>query len=278
MPIYRPSELRDLLESLGVSPKKGFSQNFLIDGNVIRKIADTANICENDLVLEIGAGPGALTEELLKRGAEVIAVEKDPVWASALKKWEHPRLTVYEDDILKFPLEEVFKGKKSIKVAANLPYHITTPIITKLAPLYPLFSDLIVMVQDEVAVRLASPHGSRDFGSISVFLQYWSDVSYAFKVKKVSFYPAPKVDSAVVHLKLKAGVLEDSEPFFAMTREAFKHRRKMLRGALSDLYEPAAVEKALVELDLNPLSRPENLGVQEFLKLFGKLSSCAEKE
>ena len=141
MPLYRPSELRALLNELGTHPKKSHSQNFLIDGNIIRKIADFAEVKEGDQILEIGPGPGALTEELLRRKARVLAVEKDPVLAKKLADLTG-ELTVVTGDVLDCSLEELvgnWKKEGAIKVVANLPYHITTPILVLLTPARELF-------------------------------------------------------------------------------------------------------------------------------------------
>lgn len=279
MPLYRPSELKALLSEHGASPKKALSQNFLIDGNVIKKIILTADVKKGDIVLEIGPGPGALTEALLEAGASVIAVEKDNLFAKILGHFadEGNDIEVFNDDIMEFPIEEKIKklvsqkGTKA-KVIANLPYHLTTPIITRLVPLRDLFSDIIVMVQDEVAHRFTAGPGTSTYGSITVFLNYYTTPHYAFQVKKNSFYPAPKVDSAITAFTLKKPPeVLDEKAFFVMTRLAFQMRRKMLRRSLKDLYPSEAIEKALLDLELVISSRPEELSVEQFIALFDKL-------
>lgn len=269
MAIYKPTELKSLLEQLGVHPKKRFSQNFLIDGNVIRKIADLADIQPGDDVVEIGPGPGALTEELLRRGARVLAVEKDFTWADALTRLSGD-VTILAEDILKCELStqvQQWKKNEKVKLVANLPYHITTPILTAVVPLHKLFSDLIVMVQEEVAQRYTSAPGSKEYGSITLFLNFYADVSYGFKVKNTSFYPSPRVSSALIHLKLKNSYLQDPEKFFQLTRQAFQQRRKMLKSSLKTILSPAAIEK------MGPLleRRPETLSLEEFISLFEAL-------
>ena len=279
MAIYKPSELLNFLSELGISPKKGLSQNFLIDGNVIRKIAATAHLSADDLVLEIGPGPGSLTEELLMSGAKVIAVEKDRVLAKALERLQSPNrhLEIYCEDILDFPIEDVFKlalpvGKKA-KVIANLPYHITTPILVKLVQLTHLFSTVHVMVQEEVARRFTAQPGTREYGSITLFLSFYCDCRYGFMVKKSCFYPEPKVNSAIVELKLKEPpYVSNQEAFFKTTRTAFSKKRKMLRSSLKDLYGSAKVTEALEQLKLNPQARPEDLSLTQWLPLFEQLN------
>jgi 16S rRNA (adenine1518-N6/adenine1519-N6)-dimethyltransferase len=274
VPIYKPTELFQFLESLGIAPRKGLSQNFLIDGNILRKIVQTASIAPKDLVLEIGPGPGSLTEELLNAEASVLAVEKDVKLAQALErlKTESNHLEVFCEDILKFPIETVFQDKVGIKVVANLPYHLTTPIIVRLTALYPMIQTIVVMVQEEVARRFVAKPGTSEYSSISVFLNFYADVEYGFTVGKNCFYPAPKVDSAIVVLKLKKPPsVSNVEHFFEMTRTAFHQRRKMLRSSLRELYSSEAISSALLNLKLNPLSRPENLSLNQFISLFEAL-------
>lgn len=275
MPIYKPSELRLFLSELGIFPKKGLSQNFLIDGNIIRKIVTVADVQSDDLVLEIGPGPGSLTQALLETGAKVIAVEKDEVLATALERLQTPsqQLFTFCQDIMTFPLEtEILKklkpGKK-VKVIANLPYHLTTPILAKLAPFHLMISSLTVMVQEEVGVRMTAHPGTSDYSSFTVFLRFYTDPYYAFMVSRNCFYPIPKVDSAIVVLQLHEPPLsnEASLPFFQLTRTAFKQRRKMLRASLKDLFPPQKVEEALRAIGQNPMARPENLSLEEFLQL-----------
>lgn len=267
MPLYRPSELADLLKSMGTSPKKRYSQNFLIDGNIIRKIVHLADINPGDDIVEIGPGPGALTEALLEKGARILAIEKDPLWAGALERLGGD-ITVVSDDVLSCPLEQLiqsWKKQDKVKVVANLPYHITTPILTRLVPHSNLFSNIVVMVQEEVARRFTAPHGGRDYGSITLFLNFWSEVSYGFKVKSSSFYPAPKVDSALIKLILKTEIPNvDPELFFEFTRTAFQQRRKMLKVSLKNWLLP---ELKLTQEKLLK-KRPEALSLDDFITLF----------
>lgn len=280
MPIYKPSELRSFLDGLGINPKKSLSQNFLIDGNIIKKIVSSAGVAEDDVVLEIGPGPGALTECLLDNGANVIAVEKDEVLAQSLQriKGSKGHLEIYCQDILQFPLDTVLppllgKGKKA-KVIANLPYHLTTPILVKLVQHNHLFSSLTVMVQEEVARRFCSQPHSSQYGSITVFLNFYTTPHYAFTVSKNCFFPIPKVESSIVILELKdPPKVSNVENFFEMTRTAFKHRRKMLRASLRDIYTPEGVMNSLKEMGSNPQARPEDLSINEFLRLFELLES-----
>lgn len=274
MSIYKPAELHAFLDSLGISPQKRLSQNFLIDGNIIRKIVSTAEVSPGDLVLEIGPGPGGLTEVILDAGAHVCAVEKDRILAEALKRFEGP-LDVFCDDILHFPIEnEISTHGKKAKVIANLPYHLTTPILAHLMSLGHLFSSIVVMVQEEVARRFVAAPGTPEYSSFTLHLNFYSKPIYAFTVSKNCFYPKPKVDSAVVKFELRAPPeVSDQEAFFLMTRTAFAQRRKMLRKSLKELYGSEQVEQALADLSLNTQARPEELSLEEFLGLFELLSN-----
>lgn len=273
MPLYKPTELLEFLESIGVTPKKSMSQNFLIDGNITRKIVKAANVVPGDVILEIGSGPGSLTEELLLRGATVIAVEKDTKLAAALRRLDPSgkRLTIFNDDILKWPLEKelpkLLKEGQKAKVIANLPYHITTPILTYLAPQNKWISDIVVMVQDEVGRRFTAEVNTNEYGSITLFLNFWSEPKYEFKVGRSCFYPAPKVDSCIISLKLHPGATGiDPDRFFEITRRGFEQRRKMLRSSLRELCPTIA--EALAAAELPETSRPEELGLEDFIRLY----------
>lgn len=267
------------LEGLGIHPKKALSQNFLIDGNILRKIVASAEITPEDLVVEIGPGPWALTELLLETGCSVLAIEKDTVLANVLSRFStsYPNLEIVNDDILACPLQEILQKKlrphQKAKIIANLPYHITTPIITGLIPLQAYISKIVVMVQDEVARRFIGKPGSPDYSSLTVFLNFYSDPKYLFKVSRNCFYPVPKVDSAIVELEPKPPLQVSNEQlFFQMTRQAFEHRRKMLRSSLRDLYPPHAIEAALNLINKTSKARPEELSIQELISLFENLN------
>jgi 16S rRNA (adenine1518-N6/adenine1519-N6)-dimethyltransferase len=263
------------LQEQGLFAKKHLSQNFLIDGNILQKIKKSAQITENDLVLEIGPGPGALTQLLLGTGASVIAIEKDPAFAALLSRLQTKdnRLKVFEADILQFPIENWLKthlkqGQK-IKVVANLPYHITTPILVLLLPFYELIDSLTLMVQKEVAERFVAKVGSKDYSSFAVFLSYFSKVYYHFSVAPTCFSPQPKVHSAVVQLfPIKPILLSSIEDFFKLTRTAFQQRRKMLSSSLRKLYAKESLEKALVQTGLPLTARPQELSLEQFIALF----------
>lgn len=264
MPIYKPSELH----GRGFRPKKSLSQNFLIDRNIIEKICKTADVTTDDSILEIGPGPGALTEFLLKGGANVIAVEKDKNLANNLmKEFPTDHLQVVEKDALDYPYQKL---PSNTKVVANLPYHITTPIIERLIPLYPTIQSLTIMVQKEVGERMTAKVNTSQYSSFTVFLQAFAKVSYAFTVKPSSFYPQPSVHSCVVHLKLcRFPFAFDQNAFFTFTRRAFQQRRKMLRSSLKGGYP---VEK----LGEFATKRPQELSLGDFATLFEQIQTHRE--
>ena len=268
MPLYKPSDLRAFLEEIDASPKKSLSQNFLIDGNIIRKIVTLAGVQPGDTVLEIGPGPGVLTEELLLRGAHVLAVEKDRKFAKALTRLqtEDRRLTVIEGDILEQDLSSLLKPKT--KLVANLPYQITTPILTEFLPKKEFFESITVMVQKEVSARFLAKPGTKDYSSITVFVQFYSQPEYGFTVEPTCFYPPPRVKSAVVKFNLKDHPpVSTEEAFFAMTRRAFQQRRKMIRSSLRLIYDQASIDRGLEKIGKGLQVRPENLSLADFLIL-----------
>lgn len=289
MPLYRPTELHQFLTAHGIEPKKGLSQNFLIDGNIIRKIVDTAQIEAGDVVLEIGPGPGSLTEELLAREAIVYAIEKDHRLAEALKRLQTAdnRLQIVVGDALKIDFHSLLqpilsKANRKAKIVANLPYNITTPLITTFLPQWILFSRIVVMVQDEVAERICAEAKSSAIGSLTLFCRFYSTPTYSFKIKRSCFYPSPSVDSAVVQFVLHKSVLEGDEElfFFSLTRKAYQQRRKMMRASLKEIAPPDKIEEALAKVGLSPAARPEELSFEQFIAFAKslKLSLSKEKE
>lgn len=254
------SELIPFLKTIGVRPKRSLSQNFLVDSNVIEKIVSTAEVTPGDAILEIGPGPGALTAALLDKGARVYAVEMDSIFARELHRLQNGQLTVFEADILTFPIEHLPKG---IKVVANLPYHITTPILEKIFD--SSFSSLTIMVQKEVADRMAASSGSKTFGSLSLFVQFYSQLHSYFQVPSTCFYPQPKVDSTVIRLDRKP--LPDVLPtvFFPLVHKAFQQRRKMITSTLP--FAKEQIRRILLSIGEREEARPENLSLEKWLAL-----------
>lgn len=267
--ISSPSKLLAFLDSFGFAPKKSLSQNFLIDQNILRKIVKAADVQPKDLVLEIGPGPGALTEVLLEAGAKLTVIEKDDGFAEKIKRFEG--VDVFAGDIRDFPFETLEKNS-NIKVVANLPYHLTSVILGLLLPRIDLFSQLTLMVQEEVARRMTAKPNTPDFSSLSLFLNFYSTPSYSFAVSNRCFYPIPKVQSAVVTMKMKKVLPEvDPELFFPIVRRAFSQRRKMIRASLSTLFEKAFIEETLESIGCRKEARPENLSLDEWVKLYSRL-------
>ncbi len=257
---YRPGAVHKSLKEASTGPKKWLSQNFLIDGNIVRKIANSAAICKEDTVLEIGPGTGVLTEELAKRAGEVIAIEKDRKLAAIL---DLPGVSVVQGDFLDLPIEELLAGKR-VKLVANIPYSITTPILERVLPLYDHFESVTLMMQREVAERCTA--GS----SLSLFVQFYSTPSILFDVSRNSFYPRPTVTSTVIQFKLKKAP-EDLPRFFEYSRTAYKKRRKMLRSSLRGLAPPEKIEAILVSIGKSPQARPEELSFEDFLLFVRRL-------
>jgi len=266
--MYRPRDLHELLGALGTGPKKSLSQNFLVDGNIIRKISETADVKPGDQVLEIGPGPGALTQELLQRGAHVTAVEKDSTLAKHLTTIEGD-LDVHCQDILDFDFSKI----KRAKVIANLPYHITTPILAKLVEMHNKITSLVIMVQYEVAMRMVAKPGTKDYSSLTLFLNYHTHPEFAFKVNRTCFYPKPSVDSAVVKLTLKEPPeISDPDRCLKLIRFAFEQRRKMLRKTWGGEFGSQDVMDGLKEIGAKETARPEELSLEQFIALFEKIS------
>ncbi|MBS0620300.1 MAG: ribosomal RNA small subunit methyltransferase A [Verrucomicrobia bacterium] len=273
--VYKPSELRAFLKKEGVYAKKALSQNFLIDRNILDKIVRLAGVEAGDRVVEIGPGPGALTEALLRKGAHVIAIEMDSHFAPLLERLQTSdhRLQILQADALEQSFEKLFPGS-SYKVVANLPYHITTPLLVKLLPLYPKIQSLTIMVQKEFAERMLAKPGNKDYSSFTLFTQFYSNPGGHFLVSPTCFYPQPRVQSAVVLCALCIPPLpaHEQDPFFELVRSCFQKRRKMVKTALKPLYP--SIEKALISSGLNPETRPEDLSLEQFIALFRAVSSC----
>lgn len=281
MELTSPKVIKQIAEQFDFGFSKGLGQNFLLDPQVLDKIADAADI--DDGVLEIGPGFGVLTKRLCETGKKVVSVEIDrrliPVLDFTLKEFDNVK--IIEKDILKTDvkalIDEEFGGKK-ISVAANLPYYITTPIITKLIEEKLPIKNIVVMVQKEVAERIAARPGKKDYGAISVLCQYYTNPRLVTIVPKGSFYPAPKVDSAVLCMEVQekpnVDVL-DEKLFFKVVRAAFSQRRKTLLNCLASSFScgKEALTELLLGIGIDPTVRGEKLGLSEFAKIADALKS-----
>ena len=274
--LYSPSHVKEVLGRHGFKFSKALGQNFLIDGNIVRKIVSESNITKDDYVLEIGPGMGTLTEELALRAKKVIAVELDrsllPILDETLEKYDN--VEVIYGDILDIDIGKLIEEKcegKSIKVVANLPYYVTTPIIGKLIEDDLNLESITVMVQKEVADRMASSPGSKVYGSLSVFVNFYCDPEILLKVPKTVFMPQPKIDSSVIKLNLKKELPDiDRDKFFKVVKAGFSKRRKTILNALSSYgfkIEKDDIRLALESINISPSERAENLSVEEFIKI-----------
>ncbi|GET07380.1 dimethyladenosine transferase [Ligilactobacillus agilis] len=279
--IASPTRTRAIMETYGLTFKKSLGQNFLTDINVLKKIVAAAEVSEADDVIEIGPGIGALTEQLAKSAHQVLALEIDDRLLPVLKETlaPYPNVEVIHQDILKANLKELiaehFDGQHRLKIVANLPYYITTPIIMHLLATELAFDQIVVMMQKEVANRLAAQPGSKDYGSLSIGVQYEMDCQVAFIVPKTVFVPQPKVDSAIISLtkkKAKEYQPQDERFFHQLVRGAFMHRRKSLWNNLQGLYGKQAevkekLSQALAQAEIEPSVRAERLTIADFVRL-----------
>ncbi|MBC5619004.1 16S rRNA (adenine(1518)-N(6)/adenine(1519)-N(6))-dimethyltransferase RsmA [Streptococcus sp. NSJ-17] len=279
------SVTRAVLERHGFTFKKSFGQNFLTDTNILQKIVDTAEIDENVNVIEIGPGIGALTEFLAENAAEVMAFEIDdrlvPILADTLRDFDNVR--VVNEDILKSDLQarikEFANPNLPIKVVANLPYYITTPILMHLIESGIPFSEFVVMMQREVADRISAQPNSKSYGSLSIAVQYYMTAKVAFIVPRTVFVPAPNVDSAILKMVRRdqpAVGVKDEAFFFKVSKASFTHRRKTLWNNLTSYFGKSnevktKLESALDNSELSPSVRGEALDLQEFARLADSL-------
>ncbi len=267
---------RYILETFGLRAKKKFGQNFLINEKVVRGIAEYAQVGPGDLVLEIGPGIGTLTQALAETGARVKSVEIDhsllPVLARTLEGY--PNVEIVPGDVLKIDLAEVTEHRP-FTVAANLPYYITTPIIFALLEQDLPLQRLVVMVQKEVAERMIASPGGKEYGPLSLALQYYSRPRLAIPVPAHDFMPAPRVDSMVVVCEKREQPPVSASPkaFFQVVRAAFSQRRKMLSNCLKTLGLSAdQVKDLMAQAGIDPKRRGESLSMEEF----GQLASAWE--
>jgi 16S rRNA (adenine1518-N6/adenine1519-N6)-dimethyltransferase len=267
-----PADVRSLAAGLGLRPSKQRGQNFVIDANTVRRIARTAGVGDQDVVLEVGPGLGSLTLALLATGARVVAVEVDPVLAAALPATvaeraplAAERLDVVVADAL--TLREL-PGEPTALVA-NLPYNVSVPVLLHLLVLLPSLRHGLVMVQAEVADRLAAPPGSRTYGVPSVKAAWFAEVRRVGSVGRSVFWPAPNVDSGLVALTRRdpPPTTASREQVFAVVDAAFAQRRKSLRAALRAVGDAPAVDAALERAGIEPSTRGERLDVAGFARL-----------
>lgn len=279
--IATPARTRAILDKYGFSFKKSLGQNFLIDTNILRNIVDHAQLTEESGAIEVGPGIGALTEQLAKRSKKVVAYEIDqrllPILKDTLEPYPHAK--IIHQDILKANVKEMldteFKDIKDIMLVANLPYYVTTPIIMKILEEKLPLRGIVVMLQKEVAERISAKPGTKEYGSLSIAIQYYTKPEVVMIVPKTVFVPQPNVDSAVIRLTIRetpSVVVKNEAFFFQVTRASFAQRRKTILNNLSSQLEGGKEKKAeiiaaLEQAGIEPSRRGESLSIEEFAKL-----------
>ncbi|CUA81024.1 16S rRNA (adenine(1518)-N(6)/adenine(1519)-N(6))-dimethyltransferase RsmA [Anoxybacillus suryakundensis] len=283
--IATPTRTKEILEKYGFSFKKSLGQNFLIEPNILHRIVDFAELSERTGVIEIGPGIGALTEQLARRAKKVVAFEIDqrllPILADTLSPY--PNVSIIHQDVLKADVQQViaeqFMDVDDIMVVANLPYYVTTPIIMKLLTDRLPIRGMVVMLQKEVAERMAAKPGTKDYGSLTVAVQYYTQAETVMHVPRTVFMPKPNVDSAVIRLLKReqpAVSVINEDFFFMVVRASFGQRRKtILNNLMSQLpngkEKKVQIEKALENARIDPKRRGETLNIAEFATLSEQL-------
>jgi 16S rRNA (adenine1518-N6/adenine1519-N6)-dimethyltransferase len=267
---YGRSEIQALLDANGLHPSRALGQNFVADGNTVRRIVRLAEVAAGDRVVEIGAGLGSLTLALADAGCLVTAVEIDRYVVPVLREQVEPRgVVVVEADALKVNWAEILDGSPWTLVA-NLPYNVAVPLVIRVLEEAPMVDDLLVMVQREVGERLAARVGDSSYGAVSVKVAYWATASVVGRVSAQVFVPRPNVESVLVRLVRHPGAVPRPGPgdpgydrLFAVVRAGFSQRRKMLRRSLEGVVDPDAFPRAGVL----PTSRAEELDLDEWIQL-----------
>ena len=260
-------------------PRKRWGQNFLVDHNIARKIVSSAELSPEDRVLEIGAGKGILTGKIASQVKKVIAIEIDKKLCSFLPEElkNYKNVEIIEGDFLKLDISRFLTSGygSSVKVIANLPYYITSPIIVRLLNMKK-WSEAIFMLQKEVGERIAASPGGKDYGALSILVQYHCDVEKQFNVSRNVFRPKPDVDSVVIKLKLLKRPrikVEDENLFFKIVHAAFSQRRKKLSNSISNVLkiDKHLLENLLERLNISPTRRAETLSMEEFATISNSL-------
>ena len=286
--IATPIRTKMILEKYGFSFKKSLGQNFLIDTNILHRIIDFAELDkEKSGAIEIGPGIGALTEQIARNTKKVVAFEIDqrllPILEDTLSPYQHVK--VIHEDVLKADVSKViseeFVGFEDLMVVANLPYYVTTPIIMKLLEEKLPIRGIVCMLQKEVADRISAKPGTKEYGSLSIAIQYYTVAETVMIVPKTVFMPQPNVDSAVIRLTKREKPLvnvKDEEFFFTVTRASFAQRRKTIQNNLMSQLPNGKEKKeqilaALERAEINPQRRGETLSIEEFGRLSDELLS-----
>lgn len=271
-------ETISILNKYNLRANKKLGQNFLISEDIINSIVEKSEITKEDVVVEIGPGIGSLTTALIANARKVIAIELDPNMVDILKN----RLNIFDNleiiygDILKTDIANLIKDYDSVKVVANLPYYITTPIIMKLLEEKLKFKSITVMVQKEVGERVCSTCKDKEYGAITVSVQYYTNPKIVIDVPKDNFLPSPEVDSCVIKLDLldKPRVsVKDERLFFRLVKGAFTQRRKTISNSLTCIGRTKEeIEKILEDLNIEKRLRAENLSIEQYAEIANRLS------
>lgn len=254
-------------------PKKRLGQNFLLDKNIQRKIITACGFTRQDTVLEIGAGQGDLTRLISPAAADVFALELDAGLCGILEEGLKglTNVKIIHTDILKFDLKKYFgKREKAIKVIGNIPYYISSPIIKHLFKFRGVIETVFLTVQKEFAKRMVSSPGSKEYGSLSCFVQYYTRPKILFPIKNNSFFPVPKVDSCFIRLDIKKDLVfagSSERLLFKIIRSAFNKRRKTLRNSLEGVVREARLNRFFERYNILPNTRPERLSLNDFIAL-----------
>ncbi|TVX85181.1 16S rRNA (adenine(1518)-N(6)/adenine(1519)-N(6))-dimethyltransferase RsmA [Paenibacillus agilis] len=290
MDIATPSRTKEIIKKHGFSFKKSLGQNFLVDMNIMRRIVQSAELDDKTGALEIGPGIGALTEQLAREAGKVTAVEIDqrliPILGEVMEPYAN--VSVVNNDVLKVNLsalfEEQFSGMEKVSVVANLPYYVTTPIMMKLLEERLPLKNIVVMIQKEVAERMAASPGSKDYGSLTVAVQYYSEPEIVCTVPHTVFIPQPNVESAVIRLKVRENPpvqVNDEKLFFDVVQASFAQRRKTLWNNLKARYGAEAgiegLQGALETTGIDPKRRGETLSLEEFARLSDAIGSLIKQ-
>ena len=279
--IANPTRTQAILNAYGLHAKKKFGQNFLTDLDVLHGIVDTADITNEDYVIEIGPGNGSLTEQIARAAKKVLAFEIDTQMVKVLGETlkDYDNVKVIAGDILEMNLRQIiteeFGENAHVKVVANLPYYITTPILMQLLRTNITWDNIVVMMQREVADRLNADVGTKAYGVLTLTIQYFANAQLAIEVPATAFNPAPKVESAVVKLTplVPQVIVDQPERLFGVIKGSFSHRRKslwnnMLQTYGKDIYIKEKITAALKQADIDPSIRAERLNLTQLTTLY----------
>ncbi|XP_031495132.1 ribosomal RNA small subunit methyltransferase, chloroplastic isoform X1 [Nymphaea colorata] len=271
------------LKARGRTPRRSLGQHYMLNSTINEQLVNLAEVKGGDVVLEIGPGTGSLTNILVNVGAKVIAIEKDPHMAMHVRErfGDMGHVMVLQEDFtrchirshMESLLEKTSKeGSGYAKVVSNIPFNISTEVIKQLLPMGDIFSEVVLLLQDETALRLVDASlRTSEYRPVNIFVNFYSEPEYKFKVSRTNFFPQPNVDGAIAKFKLKQPSdypqVTSTKTFFSMVNAAFNGKRKMLRRSLQHLSTPAEIENALENLGLLVTSRPEELTLDDFVGL-----------